>query len=383
MDLRSIYVSNGTGIFILFILYYASRSRILRRRVEDRLYTFMIFGVMLGCFMEAFSYTLDGRVFPGARTINYAINTYLFTVNLLLPFCVMMYVDLGLYGELRRIWKRYKPQIVIGAVVLSLTLVNLFVPICFYITEQNVYERRPVSYAYYFVILYYLVSSIVLTRRYERENGAHAFFNINMFLVPVLVGVGLQFGFYGLSLAWLSSAIGLVGLYMMQQNELAYIDSLVDTYNRQYMDNVLSSWMARNRSFAGAMVDIDRFKEINDSRGHSEGDKALKTVTDILKRARSDREWVFRFAGDEFIVLKLTDSPDGLSAYLDRVNRGLAAYNRGGNGCPLSLSYGVSFFADHGGSIDSFMKEMDNRMYEMKAKHHADEDRSARVRAGA
>ena len=349
-------------MFILLLLYYASRSRILRDRIEDRLFRFMVFGVMLGCVMEALSYTLDGRTFPGARALNYAVNTYLFSFNMLLLFGLLVYVDPG------RIRKHYRPQIAVGVAMLALTVVNFFVPICYYITPQNVYERRPLLYAYYLMIVYYCVSSIVLTKRYERENGAHAFFSIKLFLIPIIIGVGLQFMLYGLSLAWLSSAVGLVGLFMMQQNEMAYIDSLVDTYNRQYMDNVMSAWIARNRSFVGAMLDIDRFKEINDTYGHSEGDKALKAVTGILKAARADREWVFRFAGDEFIILKLSDSPDGLSAYLDEVNRRVADHNRGAGPYPLSLSYGVSFFRD--GDVDSFLKEMDGRMYRMKAAHH-------------
>ncbi len=368
MNLRSICITNGIGVSILLMLYYASRARIRRHRVEDRLYRFMIFGVMLGSILEAFSYYLDGKVFPGAIMLNQASNTYLFTVNLLLPLSVLVYVDLGLYGDISRIWKRYRPQLIVCAMMLCLTLVNVFVPICYRITERNVYERMTLSYVYYVVILYYCVSSVLVTKRYEKENGARAFFNIEMFLVPILIGLGLQSLFYGLSLAWLAAAIGLVGLYMMQQNELAYVDSLVDTYNRQYLDLILSTWIGRDRHFVGAMLDVDRFKKINDRYGHSEGDRALKTVAGILKRSRLDHEWIFRFAGDEFIVLKMTDSPDGLSAYLDEVERGLAEHNRGARQYPLRLSYGVSYFEK--GDIDSFLKEMDGRMYEMKARHH-------------
>ena len=98
MDLRSIYIANGVGVIILLILRYTSREKILRRHTEDRLYTFLVFGVMLGCVMEALSYALDGRAFPGARILNYIANTYLFTVNLVLPFILLVYVDLGLYG---------------------------------------------------------------------------------------------------------------------------------------------------------------------------------------------------------------------------------------------------------------------------------------------
>ena len=373
IDLLSIYVANGIGIFLLLMLQYASRTKIQTHRLEDRLYSFMLVGVMLGCFMEAFSYYLDGKVFPGSRVLNYIANTYLFTGNLLLPFCVLVYVDLGLYDDPSRIWKKYKPQIFVGVIMLLITFASCFFPIAYYINEQNVYERRPIGYVYYFVILYYLVSGIVLTRRYEKENGARAFFNVNVFLIPILIGAGLQFLFYGLSLAWLSSAIGLVGLFMMQQNEQAYIDSLVDTYNRQYLNHIFSAWITRGKTFVGVMLDIDRFKLINDRFGHSEGDIALKKTAEILKQSRLDHEWVFRFAGDEFIILKLSDSPEGLNAYMDEVNRRLAEYNQGSRPYLLEISYGTSFF--NAGSLDTFMKEMDNRMYEMKATHHRTGDR--------
>lgn len=135
MDLRSIYIANGVGIFIL--LQYTSRTKIQRSRPEDRIYSFMVLGVMLGCFMEAFSYTLDGRVFPGSRALNYAANTCLYTINLLLPFSLLVYVDLGLYGDLGRIRKRYRPQIAVGAVMLTLTFLNFLVPIVYYISAQS------------------------------------------------------------------------------------------------------------------------------------------------------------------------------------------------------------------------------------------------------
>jgi len=368
MDLRSIFVSNGIGIFLLGMLLYASRARILRHRTEDKIYTYMVIGVMIGCFMEAFSYALDGKVFPGSRILNYIANTYLFSVNILLPFCVMIYVDLGLYGDTDRILKCYKPQIIIGCIMLSMTVLTLFVPVSYFISEQNVYERRPFGYAYYFVILYFCLTSYFTTKRYEKENGARAFFNINAFLVPILIGAALQFMFYGLSLAWIASAIGLVGLFMMQQNEMAYIDSLVDTYNRQYLNHVLSAWISRGYGISGIMLDIDYFKHINDQFGHSEGDNALRTVSAILKNSRTSNEWVFRFAGDEFIILKRTAATGELEAYMDRVNTQLDAYNRGIHPYRLYLSYGIGVIEN--GDIDAFMKQMDAKMYEMKEYHH-------------
>ena len=367
-DLRSIYLANGIGVFILSMLIYVSRARIFRHRAEDRVYSCMVVGVLLGCVMEAASYTLDGKAFPGARLFNYLANTYLFSMNLLLPFGVLIYFDLALYGDAGHICRRFMPQIIIGAALLLLTLLSLFVPIVYSIDERNVYARRPVGYVYYFAILYYCFSAWRVTKRYEKENGAMAFFNIHMFLIPIVLGVGLQFLFYGLSVGWLAAALGLAGLYMMQQNEMAYIDSLVDTYNRQYLNHVLSAWKTRGRTFAGVMLDVDHFKQINDQYGHSEGDRMLKTATDILKSARKDHEWVFRFAGDEFIMLKLTDDPDGLVPYMREVDRQVAEHNARGGAHLLSLSYGMSFFDF--GETDAFIRQMDERMFQMKEAHH-------------
>ena len=371
MDLVSIYVANGTGIFILLMLLYVSRTKWQRDGIEDRIFAFMIFGVMMGCFMEAFSYTIDGKIFPGARILNYVANTYLFTVNLLLPFSVLVYVDLCLYDDFGRITKKYKKEVGIAVFMFTMNIVNFFIPVSFYITQQNVYERRPLSYFYYVIIFYYCFVAMYVTHCYEKENGSRGFLNIKMFLIPILIGAGLQFMFYGLSLAWLSAAVGLVGLYMMQQNELAYIDPVVDIYNRQYLNHMLSGWISTEKNIVGAMIDIDHFKNINDSYGHSEGDKALKALADILKAKRKENERVFRFAGDEFIVLKLTDDPNGLDPTMEEINKAIDEYNRN-NSLPykLEISYGSSYFEPGKNDFDSFMKQMDDNMYEMKNQHH-------------
>ena len=369
MDVRSNIITNAVSVALLLILRYVARSRTLRARAEDRIYAVMIFGVMLGSVMDALSFVIDGKTFFGARVLNYFLNTYIYSANMLLPFLMLVYVDLCLYGRKNRIWARYKIHIIVGAVMAAVNIVNYFVPISYVITENNVYERRPFSYAYYAVILFYFISIFLLLHKYKKENGEKSFISFGMFIVPIAVGTGLQFLFYGLSLAWLSSAMGLIGLFMMQQNELAFIDPLVGTYNRQYMDRIISSWIGHNRSFAGAMIDIDRFKEINDTYGHAEGDSALTSLASIMKQSGDGREWLFRFAGDEFVVLKLADSEDELDGFIKDVNAQINQFNLGDHPYKLSVSTGSSFCT--GGNVDAFVKEMDGRMYEMKKQHHA------------
>ena len=369
LNLLAICISNGVGIALMVMLimvYSTAKGR--SNKKEDIVFLVMCYGIIAGCFCETLSFMIDGRVFTGSRIINYLANTYLYSTNLLLSLLLIFYVDLGIYGRSERLLAKYKTQITVSLLMISLNIVNFFYPIIYYISENNIYSRLPLGYSFYLAIIYNFATAYRVEIRYERENGTRSFFNIYMFFVPIVIGVGLQFLVYGLSVAWLSCGIGLTGLYMMQQNELAYIDSLLDIFNRRYFDYVISSWIDRGVSFAGAMLDIDRFKYINDTFGHSEGDNALKTVSDILKSCTEDNEWVFRFAGDEFIILKRGDSSDVLNDYFEKVEKQISAFNEDAQLYKLSLSYGISFFENS--DTNSFIKEMDQKMYEMKELHH-------------
>jgi diguanylate cyclase (GGDEF)-like protein len=292
-------------------------------------------------------------------------------VNSLLSFSILIYFDLSLYGDPARIKKVYKTQIIVATVMFLITILNIFVPIVFRISEANRYSRLPFSYAYLLVIAYFTYCSWRTTNRYEKENGVKAFLKVEMFLIPVIIGAAVQFSFYGLSLGWLASAVGLVCLYMMQQNETAYIDPVTDIYNRQYMNYLISSWVRTNRNIAGMMIDIDDFKKINDQFGHAEGDAIIRELAARLTNAGTDNEMVFRFAGDEFIVLKKAKTREALEPYIERMLAEIDQLNRTSDKAyHLAVSYGTSLYDPQDSNLDKFMKDMDDRMYAMKSSHH-------------
>lgn len=83
-------------------------------------------------------------------------------------------------------------------------------------------------------------------------------------------------------------------------NEKLYIDALTETYNRRYYEEQLSKLLG----FQGmAMVDVDNFKQINDSFGHPAGDAALRMIAKILLSSVRGSDAVIRYGGDEFMIL--------------------------------------------------------------------------------
>lgn len=83
-------------------------------------------------------------------------------------------------------------------------------------------------------------------------------------------------------------------------NRKLYLDSLTGAYNRQYYDEQLA---ALPGEYAVGYIDLDKFKDINDTWGHYAGDKALQAVVDAMMTCIRDTDSLIRFGGDEFVLV--------------------------------------------------------------------------------
>ncbi|WP_237466660.1 GGDEF domain-containing protein [Vibrio stylophorae] len=97
-----------------------------------------------------------------------------------------------------------------------------------------------------------------------------------------------------------------------QQHRL-FLDHLTKVYNRAALQERLEQeyrrWLRYQQPLCVAMIDIDHFKEINDTYGHLAGDKALKVIARTMHKALSDTDFIARFGGEEFVVI-LSDSDE-------------------------------------------------------------------------
>jgi diguanylate cyclase (GGDEF)-like protein len=131
---------------------------------------------------------------------------------------------------------------------------------------------------------------------------------------------------------------------------LAEHDSLTGLANRRMLAETAHSalaWNRRNNSYVAALVlDLDRFKEINDTYGHTIGDEVLKTVATRLKSAVRAEDMVSRLGGDEFVVLQVgMNQPDGATFLTTRLLKLLAepiAINELQIVCAVSIGVAIS-----------------------------------------
>jgi diguanylate cyclase (GGDEF)-like protein len=159
---------------------------------------------------------------------------------------------------------------------------------------------------------------------------------------------------------------------MQELQRQAGQDSLTGLKNRRRFEEDLRSEMARSRRMGrtGAlmMLDLDYFKQVNDSLGHPAGDLLIKEIAGVLKRRARATDVLARLGGDEFaIVLPQCDSEEARSvaeaiATAIREHAGAAE-----NGPPVTASIGIAMFgADPRTSFESVIAEADTAMYAVK-----------------
>lgn len=369
IDLPAIFIANGIGVALMILLLISNRISARNVFFDEKLFFHMVVLALLLCAVEAGSFCLDGRTFPGARVLYLLLTCLLFLFGIAFTFLWTVYVDYKLFEDRRRLRGRYPLLALPAAAVSLLLLANLFTPVFFTISEDNVYSRTPMSALLYVVVGGYLIYSVVLVYHSRRKVKRYLFLPILLFLAPILLGIVLQLVFYGMSFIWVSVAVGLVSLYINIQNEASSVDSLTGLYNRQYLNRFLLCTPERQPSgqlLGGILLDVDSFKEINDTYGHMGGDAALRDVGGLLRGLPLPGGFAARYAGDEFILVQLVDSEEEITAVAQELRQRTEAFNRTHRRpYHLSFSMGCSLWRP-GENLDTFLRHMDERMYAEK-----------------
>lgn len=158
--------------------------------------------------------------------------------------------------------------------------------------------------------------------------------------------------------------------YGQKLRELVNRDALTGLFNRQYLDQALlreSMRAIRNRSSLSAlMIDIDRFKRVNDTFGHEVGDRTLKYLAQVLERNVRGNDLVCRYGGEEFVVL-LPETPIDAAIAKAQALRVAVKDPILPDGTGITISIGVANLPLHAQDAAGLIRCADQVMYEVKA----------------
>jgi diguanylate cyclase (GGDEF)-like protein/PAS domain S-box-containing protein len=153
---------------------------------------------------------------------------------------------------------------------------------------------------------------------------------------------------------------------------LAYYDALTGLPNRTLLQDRLAKALAvarrQKHKLAILFFDLDRFKDINDSLGHSVGDLLLQEVAERLKTWARDQDTVARLGGDEFLLMltHVKDVPDAAIAAERLMDAITTEFVIQGHRLNVSCSVGISIFPEHGADPETLIKNADAAMYSAK-----------------
>lgn len=154
-----------------------------------------------------------------------------------------------------------------------------------------------------------------------------------------------------------------------QVSFLAYHDALTGLPNRTlYMDRLetaLAGARRRGEKVAVLFLDLDRFKNINDSLGHSFGDQMLKVVAERLKACGREQDTMARVGGDEFLILLcgVKQASEAMAAAQRMMKAMAQTFVVHGRTLSTSCSIGISLFPEHGNDGEELIKNADTAMY--------------------
>jgi diguanylate cyclase (GGDEF)-like protein len=154
---------------------------------------------------------------------------------------------------------------------------------------------------------------------------------------------------------------------------LAEHDSLTGMPNRKRLGEAAKAalaWTRRNQSYVAALlIDLDRFKEINDNFGHAAGDEVLRTLAIRLNSAIRDEDMAARLGGDEFVILQVgMAQPTGASSLVDRLMKILSEpYQVGDAQVMCGASIGIAIAPTDAQEWDALLSCADTALYKAKA----------------
>jgi len=156
--------------------------------------------------------------------------------------------------------------------------------------------------------------------------------------------------------------------------QLAATDALTGCLNRRALADALDAELDRARrydlSVALLLADIDRFKQVNDNRGHVAGDSVLRQVGDLLRREARSVDIVARYGGEEFVVAMPETAREGAAIFAERIRKRIEARDfadPGEDPLHLTVSIGVACFPDERvKTVDGFVAIADHALYQAK-----------------
>jgi diguanylate cyclase (GGDEF)-like protein len=255
----------------------------------------------------------------------------------------------------------------------------------FSINDIGVLLKGPLYSLYMAVLFGYLIVfaiiSLVFYFRTQNDFAKEQYSFVAIYTIPVLIGAYLHYKYWTMPSFAMGFTFATLIIYIFQMRDLVTIDSLTGINNRRQGERFFQEQIHRINEEPHStidclylfMMDLNKFKAINDTYGHNEGDKALIATADVLKQACSHiyRKCIMsRFGGDEFVI-GVVFTPEEAHLLNEKIHDLIQKKNEELNApYKISISVGYTYYKKEFKDFRTFLTHADKLMYEMKEIAH-------------
>lgn len=365
-------VSVGCACILTLLLY--SINRLPTPQLK-----FMLFHRLVLCHIAYFVSDacwalVNDNVIPKNTFTVLTVNYSNAVIAAILFYSCFIYAEMSTRPEMTRVQIRHlQAQLRIPIYVEMVLLFIAFLVAPRFWLDENLEPRD----LYYFIlsflpfvyIMTVTVRSISRGLKPQNRQNLKTYLVIASYTPGCIVAAGMQI-FFSMTTPifcfWCTFIILFV--YLNSQNQLISTDPLTSLNNR----NQLQRYLLLQREAKGSyviMVDVDHFKQINDTYGHMEGDRALVLVSRALKKACSRLKisiFLCRYGGDEFLMIAQTRKPDDVLRVVRECLREEIANRSGSLTYTLEASMGYSSWDGRASTFRESVVSADQKMYEDK-----------------
>ena len=366
---QAVYITTSLGSCLTIILIFLNY---IRKFNTDNFQRKLLLAMLCAAFMAIIANFMD-RYFDGMPGTNihyimYAANSlFLFTQNCTY-YLGVVFIDYFAYKSVERSRKIIIAMTIFLALYLVSVIANLPLGFYFYISGENrnihgsLFILR-LLLSYFSVLL--IIIDVFLSSKYFRHSQAYL---VALFILIIGIGATFDITMHESSLVWPCFAASVLYIYFFILQSDSKIDSLTQIGNRSSFNEFIDKLSRQNTkaSYSIAMIDMDRFKEINDSLGHLVGDNALRDVAMIIKDSIRSSDFAARYGGDEFVLAVGAeyDIEKVIARILDTMDQ---QNKKRGHPYQLYISYGYDVYTTKSGeSIYEFLAKIDAMMYRQK-----------------
>jgi diguanylate cyclase (GGDEF)-like protein len=356
-------------LFLLLISIESGRNVFLLS--QRRSFLFVTVSNIVLFTLDIFWIFVDSSTMPVSTSWNWIINASYYIVSGLVGFSWFYYSETIQESKFVNNWRFLVLFFLPELVLIIMTILSYWNHLLFYIDANNVYQRGP-AYSLQLVLAYgYVVftatKAFILSFKAEGYRQKVELRTLATYIIPSIIAGALQVFFPRYPILAVGTTLGILFIFLSRQSQAVAVDMLTGLNNRSQLFQYLSMKMRHaedNDQLYLLMIDANKFKLINDQYGHLEGDKALKTIADCLKKTCGQKnQFVSRYGGDEFTVVAEIEDKDSIEELAERIKKSVIEAS---SSYPLSVSVGYAKFANNIKTQQEFIALADKDLYKNK-----------------